>query len=68
MRFSVAVGVQLTRVFVLELGYIIDVFVNNHPWAVALAMRRDIVFGKGLGHVGQREFGSEKFRTKEYSG
>lgn len=41
-----------TRVLVLELGHIIDIFVNDHPWAVALAMRRDIVFGESLGHVG----------------
>lgn len=44
--------VRHTRVLVLELGHIIDIFVNDYPWAIALAMRRDVVFGESLGHVG----------------
>lgn len=41
---------RLTRVLVLEFGHIVDVLINDDPWAVALAMQRDIVFGEDLGH------------------
>jgi hypothetical protein len=37
-------------VLVLELGYIVDVFIDHDPEAVALAVRRDVVFAKCLCH------------------
>jgi hypothetical protein len=37
----------LTRVFVLELGHVVDVLIDDDPEAVGLlAMRRNVVFGK----------------------
>lgn len=40
----------LTRVLVLELGDIINILVNDNPWAIALAMRRDVVLAECLRH------------------
>jgi hypothetical protein len=39
---------KLTRMLILELGDIVDIFVNHNPQAVALAMRRHVVLAEGL--------------------
>lgn len=43
---------SLTRVLILKLGNIVDVFVNDDPGTVALAMRGDVLFAKYLCHSG----------------
>lgn len=43
---------SLTRVLILELGNIIDVFVDDDPGTVALAMGGDVLFAKCLCHGG----------------
>lgn len=43
---------SLTRVLILELGNIIDIFVDDDPGTVALAMRRDVLLAKCLCHGG----------------
>lgn len=49
----------------MEFGHIVDVLINDDPWAVALAMRRDVVFGEGLGHDVRY---AERERKKVYEG
>ena len=41
---------SLTRVLILELGNIVDIFIDNDPGTVTLAMRGDILFAKCLCH------------------
>jgi len=48
-NFGVYLG-GLTRVLVLEFGDIIDILVNDNPWVIALAMRRDVVLAECLRH------------------
>ena len=43
---------SLTRVLILELGNIVDVFVDDDPGTVALTMRGDVLFAKCLCHGG----------------
>ena len=43
--------------FVLKLGQVIDVLVDNHPQAVRLAMRGDVVLGESLGHGDDAVYG-----------
>jgi hypothetical protein len=38
----------LTWVLVLELGQVVDIFVNNDPEVVWLVMRRYVTLGEGL--------------------
>lgn len=40
----------LTWMLILELGQVVDIFVNNDPEVVWLVMRRYVTLGEGLGH------------------
>lgn len=43
---------SLTRVLFLKLGNIVDIFVNDDPGTVTLAMGGDVLFAKCLCHGG----------------
>jgi hypothetical protein len=43
---------SLTRVLILELGNIVDIFVNDDPGTVTLAMGGDVLLTKCLCHGG----------------
>jgi hypothetical protein len=44
--------ISLTRVLFLKLGNIVDIFVNDDPGTVTLAMGGDVLFAKCLCHGG----------------
>ena len=47
--------------FILELGQIIDILIDDDPEVIGLAMRRDVVLGESLGHGGR-----ERDRSRGY--
>lgn len=38
--------------FGLEPGHVVDIIVNNYPQVIGFLVRRNGIFGEGLGHDG----------------